>query len=123
MTAPNLPPLPDPLEIDWPELHSQALGCGVEYRGIRDRYEAAAYGWESGVDKAIERVPEQIFNAEQMHAYALAAYQAGRDAGLEEAAKLNEQWGAARTPDGGGHALRNAAEAIRSLKSDAKGDI
>lgn len=69
----ELPPLPEPLEINWPELHSQALGCGVEDRNIHDRYEAAEYGWQDGVDKAIERVPEQVYDAEQMQAYARAA--------------------------------------------------
>ena len=68
-----LPPLPEPYEIDWPELHSQALGCGVEDRNIRDRYEAAEYGWQNGVDKATERVPEEIFTADQMREYARAA--------------------------------------------------
>jgi hypothetical protein len=69
----DLPPLPAPLEIDWPELHSQALGCGVEDRNIRDRYEAAEYGWQDGVDRAVERVPEEIFTADQMREYALSA--------------------------------------------------
>lgn len=69
----ELPPLPPPYEIEWPELHSQALGCGVEDRNIRDRYEAAEYGWQDGVDKAVERVPEEIFTAEQMREYARAA--------------------------------------------------
>ena len=69
----DLPPLPAPLEIDWPELHSHALGCGVEDRNILDRYEAAEYGWLDGADKAAERVPEEIFTADQMREYALAA--------------------------------------------------
>lgn len=76
--AVTLPPLPAPLEIDWPELHSQALGCGVEDRNIRDRYEAAEYGWQDGVDRAAERVPEQIFTAEQMQEYARQAIDAAR---------------------------------------------
>jgi hypothetical protein len=62
--------LPDPLEIDWPELHSQALGCGVEDRNLHNRYECAEYGWQDGVDKCAERVPEQIFDADQMRAFA-----------------------------------------------------
>lgn len=76
--AVTLPPLPAPLEIDWPELHSHALGCGVEDRNIRDRYEAAEYGWQDGVDRAAERVPEQIFTAEQMQEYARQAIDASR---------------------------------------------
>lgn len=64
--------MPEPLEIDWPELHSEALGCGVEDRNIHDRYEAAEYGWQDAVDKCAERVPDEIFDAEQMKAYAAA---------------------------------------------------
>jgi hypothetical protein len=83
----GLPPLPAPLEIEWPELHSQALGCGVEDRGIHDRYEAAEYGWQDGVDRAAERVPEEIFTADQMREYARAAIAAG---GAQEAATREE---------------------------------
>jgi len=32
---------------DEPEYHAQGLGCGVEDRDIVDRYDAAAYGWDS----------------------------------------------------------------------------
>lgn len=74
----GLPELPDALEIDWPEMHSQALGCGVEDRSIHDRYEAAEYGWQDGVDKAIERVPSEIYDADQMREYALLAIAADR---------------------------------------------
>ena len=66
--------LPEPLAIDWPELHSQALGCGVEDRGLHNRYECAEYGWQDGVDKCAERVPEQIFDADQMRAFADATH-------------------------------------------------
>ena len=66
--------LPEPLEIDWPELHSQALGCGVEDRDLHNRYECAEYGWQDGVDKCAERVPEQIFDANHMFAFADATH-------------------------------------------------
>ena len=49
-------------EVDWPELTNtmrQGLGCGVEDRGIHDRYEAAEYGYED----ALERCAEFIRNA------------------------------------------------------------
>ncbi|AVQ81695.1 hypothetical protein C4F17_12450 [Variovorax sp. PMC12] len=36
---------------------------------MRDRYQCAEYGWEDGVDRAIERVPEEIYDADQMRAY------------------------------------------------------
>jgi hypothetical protein len=74
------PPLPDPLEIDWPELHSQALGCGVEDRGLHNRYECAEYGWQEGVDRAIDRVPVDIFTADQMHEYARTTLKVASDA-------------------------------------------
>lgn len=35
-----------------PEYHIQGMGCGLEDRGITDRYEAMEHGW----DKAMERV-------------------------------------------------------------------
>jgi hypothetical protein len=69
----DLPPLPAPIEIQWPELHSQALGCGVEDRNLHDRYECAEYGWQDGVDRAASCVPDDIYTSEQMHEYALAA--------------------------------------------------
>lgn len=81
----ELPPLPAPLEINWPELHSQALGCGIEDRNIRDRYEAAEYGWEDGVDKAAFCVPEDIFTSEQMQDYARAAVQAAQSLSMKQA--------------------------------------
>lgn len=37
---------------DEPEYHSQGMGCGLEDRGITDRYAAMEHGWE----KAMERV-------------------------------------------------------------------
>jgi hypothetical protein len=72
----SFPPLPEPLEIDWPELHSQALGCGIEDRNITNRYEAAEYGWQDGLDRAAERVPEDIFTADQMREYGRATLEA-----------------------------------------------
>lgn len=74
----ELPPLPEALEISWPEMHCQALGCGVEDRGIVDRYEAAQYGFQDGVDKAAECVPDAIYDADQMHAYGQACILADR---------------------------------------------
>jgi hypothetical protein len=41
---------------DYPDFHDEAMGCGLEDRGIRDRYEAMRYGW----DQAMERVGERI---------------------------------------------------------------
>lgn len=41
---------------DWPDYSEQGMGCGLEDRGITDRYEAMRYGW----DQALERVAERI---------------------------------------------------------------
>lgn len=89
----ELPELPEPMEIIWPELHSHALGCGVEDRGIHDRYEAAEYGWQDGVDKAAECVPEDIYDADTLRSYALAA-QAPL---IERIAELEKALGAAQS--------------------------
>lgn len=76
----ELPELPEPFVPKWPTLNLHALGCGVEDRGLRDRYECAEYGWEHGVDRAAEAVPEEIFTADQMREYALADRAANPDA-------------------------------------------
>lgn len=79
-----LPELPDPLEIDWPTLNSNALGCGVEDRGLHDRYECAEYGWQDGMDMAASRVPDVIYDADQMRAYGQACHAMGRGAAVRE---------------------------------------
>lgn len=43
-----------------PDYHSQGMGCGLEDRGITDRYEAMSHGWGKGVDAAAENYPEFI---------------------------------------------------------------
>lgn len=44
------------LDIEWPEYHQSAMGCGLEDRGISDRYEAMQYGW----DMCLERCQEAL---------------------------------------------------------------
>lgn len=46
------------VEIEMPEYHSHGMGCGLEDRGITDRYEAMEYGWY----EAIDRVKEELAN-------------------------------------------------------------
>ena len=99
----EMPELPEPLEIYWPTLNRNALGCGVEDRAIHCRYGAAEYGWEDGVDKAIECVPEAIYDAEQLQACARAAVLAERaacaaicDRGVEKMVTKQQREGAAR---------------------------
>lgn len=42
---------PAPVEIEYPTYHAQGMGCGLEDRGITDRYEAMAYGFQEGLDQ------------------------------------------------------------------------
>jgi hypothetical protein len=37
------------LDIEWPEFHQQGMGCGLEDRGITDRYDAMRYGWDEAL--------------------------------------------------------------------------
>lgn len=41
---------------DWPDYHSEAMGCGLEDRNITDRYEAMQYGWDQALDRVAERL-------------------------------------------------------------------
>ena len=41
---------------DWPEYHEQGMGCGLEDRGITDRYEAMRYGWDEALDAMADRL-------------------------------------------------------------------
>ena len=55
-------------EVDWPELTNtmrQGLGCGVEDRGIHDRYEAAEYGYEDALERCAEFIKNAIADAEK----------------------------------------------------------
>ena len=38
--------------------HHQGMGCGIEDRGIHDRYLACEHGWESAMERVAERFPE-----------------------------------------------------------------
>ena len=55
---PAKPAEQEPVEIELPEYHPYGMGCGLEDRGITDRYEAMAYGWY----EAIDRVKEELAN-------------------------------------------------------------
>ena len=55
-------------EFDPPPYHSEAMGCGLEDRGIRDRYEAMAYGWDEAMDRAYESIPDDLVSASAVSA-------------------------------------------------------
>ena len=70
-----------------PQYHAEGMGCGLEDRGITDRYDACRYGW----DEAMERIYGEVIPcADELDFSATDAYLAGIKAdGVEEfAAKL-----------------------------------
>jgi hypothetical protein len=38
--------------------HSEGMGCGIEDRGITDRYVACEHGWDSAMNRVAEQMPE-----------------------------------------------------------------
>src|SRR5690554_3985363 len=48
----------EPVEFDYPEFHEQGMGCGLEDRGITDRYEAMRYGWDEALDRVAEIIDD-----------------------------------------------------------------
>ncbi|HIE8590930.1 TPA: hypothetical protein ACXPWW_002286 [Klebsiella pneumoniae] len=73
-----------------PQYHDEGMGCGLEDRGITDRYDACRYGW----DEAMERIYGEVIPcADELDFSATDAYLAGIKAdGVEQAA--NECYGA-----------------------------
>ncbi|ENC9789840.1 hypothetical protein ABLG01_003447, partial [Klebsiella pneumoniae] len=70
-----------------PQYHDEGMGCGLEDRGITDRYDACRYGW----DEAMERIYGEVIPcADELDFSATDAYLAWIKAdGVEEfAAKL-----------------------------------
>jgi len=52
-----------PIDIESPDYSYQGMGCGLEDRGITDRYEAMAYGFE----QAVEAYQQIIANYGQLY--------------------------------------------------------
>ncbi|MBE3103902.1 hypothetical protein GXB75_04800 [Klebsiella pneumoniae] len=65
-----------------PQYHDEGMGCGLEDRGITDRYDACRYGW----DEAIERIYGEVIPcADELDFSATDAYLTGIKAdGVEE---------------------------------------
>jgi hypothetical protein len=57
-----------------PEYHNQGMGCGLEDRGIHDRYEAMAYGWDQAMDRVCSEFPETVLLSD--HQAQIAALEA-----------------------------------------------
>ncbi|HHS9775474.1 TPA: hypothetical protein ACTW8Y_000098 [Raoultella ornithinolytica] len=71
-----------------PQYHDEGMGCGLEDRGITDRYEACYYGW----NKAMERVYSEVIPcSEELEFPATDRIVAGIKAdGVEMAAKSDQ---------------------------------
>lgn len=67
-----------------PQYHAEGMGCGLEDRGITDRYDACRYGW----DEAMERIYGEVIPcADELDFSATDAYLAGIKAdGVEDMA-------------------------------------
>ena len=76
---PSLARAVEPFEVDWPEYHQRAMGCGLEDRGIRDRYAAMQYGWDQAIERVAERLPETLYATPQAAAQPPAPSEAARE--------------------------------------------
>ncbi len=72
-----------------PQYHAEGMGCGLEDRGITDRYDACRYGW----DEAMERVYGEVIPcADELDFSATYVYVAGIKAdGVEEFVRRLQQ--------------------------------
>lgn len=83
-----------------PQYHSEGMGCGLEDRGITDRYEAMRHGW----DEAMERIYGEVIPcAEEIAFPATDAFLAevrasGVDAAIEHLHKKFEGTGQIGVP-------------------------
>lgn len=81
-------PQPEPVEsepviIEEPNYHFEAMGCGLEDRNITDRYEAMQYGWDCAISRMFEQIPDEPLYTTPQHdrtAELEAALKEARDA-------------------------------------------
>jgi hypothetical protein len=66
----QLPKLLEPIEINWPQLENSGLVSAIYARGIEDKYGCAEFAFQTAIDQAVDCVPEFVFTADQMRAYA-----------------------------------------------------
>ncbi|MHB6444481.1 hypothetical protein ACYBNZ_03105 [Klebsiella pneumoniae] len=73
-----------------PQYHAEGMGCGLEDRGITDRYDACRYGW----DEAMERVYGEVIPcADELDFSATDVYVAGIKAdGVDEFAESQKEY-------------------------------
>lgn len=92
-----------------PQYHDEGMGCGLEDRGITDRYDACRYGW----DEAMERIYGEVIPcADELDFSATDRIVAGIKAdGVEQAA--NECYGA-------GYICETLLAYVQQLREGAK---
>ncbi|HFF9548204.1 TPA: hypothetical protein ACGFAM_000735 [Klebsiella pneumoniae] len=73
-----------------PQYHEEGMGCGLEDRGITDRYDACRYGW----DEAMERIYGEVIPcADELDFSATDRIVAGIKAdGVEEFAESQKEY-------------------------------
>ena len=73
-----------------PQYHDEGMGCGLEDRGITDRYDACRYGW----DEAMERIYGEVIPcADELDFSATDRIVAGIKAdGVEEFAESQKEY-------------------------------
>lgn len=61
-------PEQEPITFSAPSYSYEVMGCGLEDRGINDRYEAMRYGWDCAIDKFITQIPDELlYTSPQSH--------------------------------------------------------
>ncbi|WP_215762234.1 hypothetical protein [Acetobacter sp. P1H12_c] len=90
-----------------PKYHDQGMGCGLEDRGIHDRYEAMGYGWDQAMERVCSEFPETVL---------LTAHQAAIAALEAEVGRLRNVVGAARTSIATGNPMKAAYVLETALK-------
>ena len=45
--------------------HHSGMGCGIEDRGITDRYAACEHGWDCAMERVTECIPEEVEATEE----------------------------------------------------------
>ena len=63
---------------DFPEFSERGMGCGLEDRGITDRYDAMRYGWDEAIDAVAERI--KFYNCTPLTVTPVAAQSADKPA-------------------------------------------
>jgi hypothetical protein len=81
----KLPELPEAIEINWPQLENSGLVSEIYSRGIEDKYGCAEFAFQMAIDQAVDCVPEFVFTADQMRAYAEQAIASVKREPLSEA--------------------------------------